>query len=103
MESVEYTKNQFPDTYELCPMVQVREEAFGLLFYDGRGPRLTFVHCGSWLSPEFFNRPIPIGDWLSNNFPSLSPNSQKKASTQLQKALTSLHQKGLIKKTASNL
>jgi len=37
--------------YVLHPMCQVRKEAFGLLFYDLRGPRLLFAETGELLEP----------------------------------------------------
>ncbi|MBE0596991.1 MAG: mycofactocin biosynthesis chaperone MftB [Desulfuromonadales bacterium] len=40
--------------YILHPACRVREEAFGLLFYDSRGPRLLFAETGRLLTPEFF-------------------------------------------------
>lgn len=39
---------------ELHPACRVRQEGFGLLFYDSRGPRLLFAETGSLLNPEFF-------------------------------------------------
>jgi putative mycofactocin binding protein MftB len=38
----------------LHPACRVRQEGFGLLFYDSRGPRLLFAETGSLLSAEFF-------------------------------------------------
>jgi putative mycofactocin binding protein MftB len=39
----------------LHPACRVRQEGFGLLFYDSRGPRLLFAETGSLLDPDFFN------------------------------------------------
>jgi putative mycofactocin binding protein MftB len=39
---------------QLHPACRVRQEGFGLLFYDSRGPRLLFAETGSLLSPDFF-------------------------------------------------
>jgi putative mycofactocin binding protein MftB len=39
---------------KLHPACRVRQEGFGLLFYDSRGPRLLFAETGSLLSPDFF-------------------------------------------------
>ena len=39
---------------ELHPACRVRQEGFGLLFYDSRGPRLLFVETGSLIGPDFF-------------------------------------------------
>lgn len=40
----------------LHPACRVRQEGFGLLFYDSRGPRLLFAETGRLLSPDFFSR-----------------------------------------------
>lgn len=45
MESIEYL---VPD------WVRVRRESFGLLFYDTRSTRLTFVRSGDSLEPPAF-------------------------------------------------
>ena len=39
---------------QLHPACRVRQEGFGLLFYDSRGPRLLFAETGSLLPAEFF-------------------------------------------------
>ena len=39
---------------KLHPACRVRQEGFGLLFYDSRGPRLLFAETGSLLPPDFF-------------------------------------------------
>jgi putative mycofactocin binding protein MftB len=39
---------------QLHPACRVRQEGFGLLFYDIRGPRLLFAETGSLLPAEFF-------------------------------------------------
>ncbi|BDG05567.1 mycofactocin biosynthesis chaperone MftB [Anaeromyxobacter oryzae] len=38
--------------YVLHPACRVREESFGLLFYDLRGPRLLFAETGGLVSAE---------------------------------------------------
>jgi len=38
----------------LHPACRVRQEGFGLLFYDSRGPRLLFAETGNLLAPDFF-------------------------------------------------
>ena len=47
----------------LHPACRVRQEGFGLLFYDSRGPRLLFAETGSLLSPDFFDT-VRAGDEL---------------------------------------
>lgn len=39
----------------LHPACRVRQEGFGLLFYDSRGPRLLFAETGKLLAPDFFD------------------------------------------------
>jgi len=39
---------------QLHPACRVRQEGFGLLFYDSRGPRLLFAETGRLLPTEFF-------------------------------------------------
>jgi len=39
---------------QLHPACRVRQEGFGLLFYDSRGPRLLFAETGSLLPADFF-------------------------------------------------
>jgi len=41
--------------YSLTDGVQVREEKFGLLFYDYRGPRLYFLPSGDLIARDFFD------------------------------------------------
>ena len=38
----------------LHPACRVRQEKFGLLFYDSRGPRLLFAETGNLLAPDYF-------------------------------------------------
>ena len=45
----------FSAVYRLADGVQVREERFGLLFYDYRGPRLYFVPSGDLMEDRFFD------------------------------------------------
>lgn len=44
-----------PMGYKLADGVQVREEKFGLLFYNYRGPRLYFVPSKDLIDVDFFN------------------------------------------------
>jgi putative mycofactocin binding protein MftB len=36
------------------PACRVRQEEFGLLFYDSRGPRLLFAETGTLLPADYF-------------------------------------------------
>ena len=38
----------------LHPACRVRQEGFGLLFYDNRGPRLLFAETGRLLPVDYF-------------------------------------------------
>jgi putative mycofactocin binding protein MftB len=49
---------------QLHPACRVRQEEFGLLFYDSRGPRLLFVETGAVIKPEFFTGTEPISSRL---------------------------------------
>ena len=39
---------------KLHPACRVRQEGFGLLFYDSRGPRLLFAATGGLIPADFF-------------------------------------------------
>ena len=39
----------------LHPACRVRQERFGLLFYDSRGPRLLFAETGGLLASDHFD------------------------------------------------
>jgi putative mycofactocin binding protein MftB len=41
--------------YKLASGVQVRDEKFGLLFYNYRGPRLYFLSTKDLITSDFFN------------------------------------------------
>ena len=40
---------------QLHPSCRARQERFGLLFYDCRGPRLLFAATGTLLPADFFD------------------------------------------------
>lgn len=40
--------------WQLRATCQVRQENFGLLFYDSRGPKLLFAETGRLLPADFF-------------------------------------------------
>ena len=42
--------------YHLSPGVRVRRETFGLLFYNSRDTRLTFIRSGDLLDIAFISR-----------------------------------------------
>ena len=49
---------------QLHPACRVRQEGFGLLFYDSRGPRLLFVETRNLLDPGFFKGKEPVDELL---------------------------------------
>ena len=73
----------------LHPACRVRQEGFGLLFYDSRGPRLLFAETGSLLPAEFYGSVRE-----RDEFPEGLTESQKKA---LQKFVTQLLEKGFLR------
>jgi putative mycofactocin binding protein MftB len=52
-------------TYRLSPGVQVRNEKFGLLFYDYRGPRLYFLPTGDLIDETFFSGCQTVGQLIA--------------------------------------
>jgi putative mycofactocin binding protein MftB len=46
-----------PADYRVPDWVRVRQEGFGLLFYDTRSTKLTFVRCGDRLVAPPFTGP----------------------------------------------
>ncbi|MEI6205776.1 MAG: mycofactocin biosynthesis chaperone MftB [Desulfuromonadales bacterium] len=74
---------------KLHPSCRARQERFGLLFYDCRGPRLLFAATGALLPADFF------GTVRSRDeFPAGTSDSEKKA---LQKFVTQLLEKGFLR------
>lgn len=74
---------------ELHPACRVRQEGFGLLFYDSRGPRLLFAETGSLLDPNFFS-----GVRAKDELPAGLNERQR---TSLQKFLTQLLERGFLR------
>lgn len=66
----------------LHPACRVRQEGFGLLFYDARGPRLLFAETGRLLSPEFFET-VRNRDELPEGLSDRQKDSLKKFVSQL--------------------
>ncbi len=73
----------------LHPACRVRQEGFGLLFYDSRGPRLLFAETGSLLPAEFYGT-VRRRDEL----PAGLTESQRNA---LEKFVTQLLEKGFLR------
>jgi len=74
---------------QLHPACRVRQEGFGLLFYDSRGPRLLFAETGSILPPDFFAT-VRRKDELPDGLP-------EKGRGVLQKFITQLLEKGFLR------
>jgi putative mycofactocin binding protein MftB len=81
--------------YRLAEGVQVRNEVFGLLFYDVRGPRLYFVPSKNMITDEFFKgkqRAADLLDFLCAEM----PRPREWVHDQLGQILEKLERKGLI-------
>jgi putative mycofactocin binding protein MftB len=81
--------------YRLREGVQVRNEVFGLLFYDYRGPRLYFVPSQNLINDAFFEGRQQVKDLLEhlcneNAWP------RQQVQKQLGHVLQILERKGLI-------
>ena len=73
----------------LHPACRVRQEGFGLLFYDCRGPRLLFAETGSLLPADYFSTTRGIDEMPAG----LSPAQEKV----LRNFLTQLLDKGFLR------
>jgi putative mycofactocin binding protein MftB len=73
----------------LHPACRVRQEGFGLLFYDSRGPRLLFAETGTLLPSDFFTVLRSRGE-----LPSGLTSGQEQA---LQKFVNKLLEKGFLR------
>jgi hypothetical protein len=74
----------------------VRKEKFGLLFYNSKGPKLTFVRSGQWIHPSFFSEELGLKKWLQTRFPVLIEEEMLRIEEKLFRALQKLVQKELI-------
>lgn len=74
---------------QLHPACRVRQEGFGLLFYDARGPRLLFAATGDLLSQDYFETPR-----LMDELPAGLSNNQKKS---VEKLVEQLLGKGFLR------
>jgi len=71
------------------PACRARQEGFGLLFYDSRGPRLLFAETGNLLPAEFFGTVRG-----RNELPDGLSDIQKKV---LQRFVAKLLEKGFLR------
>jgi len=73
---------------KLHPSCRARQEGFGLLFYDCRGPRLLFAATGAMLPADYFGTAR-----ARDEFPAGTLDTQKPALTKL---VTQLLEKGFL-------
>ncbi len=74
---------------QLHPACRVRQEGFGLLFYDSRGPRLLFAETGSVIPADYFET-VREKDELPEGLPEQGREA-------LQKFVTQLLEKGFLR------
>ncbi len=74
---------------KLHPACRVRQEEFGLLFYDSRGPSLLFAETGRLLDPDYFDRMRG-----RDEFPAGLSAQQKQA---LQNFISTLLERGFLR------
>jgi len=77
--------------YALHPRCQVRKEAFGLLFYDLRGPRLLFAETGDLVEPAELEAGICVGGAAGNG------KGGRDGSERLARLLSTLTEKGFLR------
>ncbi len=53
--------------YKLSPGTRVRKETFGLLFYNTKNTRLTFIDSGDLISVETLENESPEADFMGND------------------------------------
>jgi hypothetical protein len=82
--------------------VRVRIENFGLLFFCHDGPKLTFVHTGSLIHPEFFSGQVTLREWLKSQSLSKSEEELLNLELKISIVLSSLVDKGLIFETVAD-
>jgi putative mycofactocin binding protein MftB len=80
--------------YKLAPGAQVREEDFGLLFYNMHGPRLYFMASGDLLQEDFFQGHISLETWIDKIHPPSEDIARRLPG--LKKSLNKLVDKGVI-------
>lgn len=86
---------QLGSVYRLEAGVQVRNEVFGLLFYNYRGPRLYFVPSKDFLADTFFKGNESVAQLLDRLCEQM-PWPREQIQNQLERTLDTLEHKGLI-------
>jgi putative mycofactocin binding protein MftB len=75
--------------------VQVREETFGLLFYNYRGPRLYFVPSKDLIEVDFFNGRQSVSGLIAS-ICARKGWTRAKVEEKITQVLAKLEDKGLI-------
>lgn len=88
--------------YRLTHGIFVRKEKFGLLFYNSKGPKLTFVHSGPWIDLELFSKKIHLKEWVREEMPTISEEKLLELEQSLLCTLKKLVEKGLIVETMAD-
>ena len=89
------TEEKLHVQYLTCAGVQVRDEAFGLLFYNYRRPRLYFVPSKDIIDAGFFNS-RQSADGLIAAVSARKGRDRQEISKIVNMILTKLEEKGLI-------
>ena len=82
-------------SFRLADGVQVREETFGLLFYDYRGPRLYFVPSKDLIDVDFFNGRQSVTELIAS-ICNRKGSTKALAAERVTQVLAKLEDKGLI-------
>jgi len=73
--------------YQLAPGIRVRQESFGLLFYNSQSTKLTFIESGSLISAQLLDKGGADEEYLGRD-----PESNQK----IQGLLARLAERGLL-------
>lgn len=88
-------ENYDESKFRLTDGVQVRQEGFGLLFYNYRGPRLYFVPSKAYIGEDFFDGIQTVGQ-LADVMGRKHAVPRRDIRDHLARILQSLEAKGLI-------
>jgi putative mycofactocin binding protein MftB len=97
VESIKYQSSSH--SYRLAHGISVRREKFGLLFYNSKGPKLTFVRSGPWILPSFFSGELDLKKWIQARFPALLEEERGRVEERLLQTFSKLLEKELIVET----
>ncbi len=81
--------------FKLADGVQVRDETFGLLFYNYRGPRLYFVPSKDLIDAAFFNGRQSVSGLIASTC-DRKGWTKAQVKERIAQVLTKLEDKGLI-------